>query len=132
MRESFHRAAGQFYVLEQLSKPVSLTEQELTNHYRNDRGARKQVVSASTLVPLYSFIVDTGHPNGNEIHTITERAEIIIQNERTKKVVTVLFARPAQVTRYWKLMNKRLPTDENFSLVQRFAKNNLDRNLNNL
>ena len=132
MRESFHRAAGQFYVLEQLSKPVSLTEQELTNHYRNDRGARKQVVSASTLVPLYSFIVDTGHPNGNEIHTITERAEIIIQNERTKKVVTVLFARPAQVTRYWKLMNKRLPTDESFSLVQRFAKNNLDRNLNNL
>jgi hypothetical protein len=76
--------------------------------------------------------VDTGHPNGNEIHTITERAEIIIQNERTKKVVTVLFARPAQVTRYWKLMNKRFPTDENFSLVQRFAKNNLDRNLNNL
>jgi len=132
MKESFHRAAGQFYVLEQLSKPVSLTEQELTNHYKNDRGARKQVVSASTLVPLYSFIVDTGHPNGNEIHTITERAEIIIQNERTKKVVTVLFARPAQVTRYWKLMNKRLPTDESFSLVQRFAKNNLDRNLNNL
>jgi hypothetical protein len=132
MKESFHRAAGQFYVLEQLSKPVSLTEQELTNHYKNDRGARKQVVSASTLVPLYSFIVDTGHPNGNEIHTITERAEIIIQNERTKKVVTVLFARPAQVTRYWKLMNKRLPTDESFSLVQRFARNNLDRNLNNL
>ena len=132
MKESFHRAAGQFYVLEQLSKPVSLTEQELTNHYRNDRGARKQVVSASTLVPLYSFIVDTGHPNGNEIHTITERAEIIIQNERTKKVVTVLFARPAQVTRYWKLMNKNLPTDENFSLVQKFAKSNLDRNLNNL
>ena len=76
--------------------------------------------------------MDTGHPNGNEIHTITERAEIIIQNERTKKIVTVLFARPAQVKRYWKLLNENTPKDEDFNLVLKFAKSNLDKNLNNL
>lgn len=131
-KQGFHRAAGQFFVLEQLNKPVSLEGQSLTSHYKHDRGARIEVVSSEKAAPLYSFIVDTGHPNGNEIHTITERAEIVIQNERTKRVVTVLFARPAQVKRYWRLLNEKTPNDENFNLVMKFAKSNLDRNLNNL
>ena len=131
-KQGFHRAVGQFYVLEKLDKPVSLEGQSLTSHYKNDRGARIEVVSTGETTPLYSFIVDTGHPNGNEIHTITERAEIIIQNERTKKIVTVLFARPAQVKRYWKLLNENAPKDEDFNLVLKFAKSNLDKNLNNL
>jgi hypothetical protein len=75
--------------------------------------------------------VDTGHPNGNEIHTITEKAEIIIQNERTKRIVTVLFARPAQVTRYWKNLGTSLPNDETFKMVKKFASLNVERNLNN-
>jgi hypothetical protein len=131
-KQGFHRAVGQFYVLEQLSKPVSLKGQTLTYHYKNDRGARIKEVSTEDVTPLYSFIVDTGHPNGNEIHTITDRAEIVIQNEETKKVVTVLFARPAQVKRYWKHLSKNTPKDEDFNLVLKFAKSNLDRNLNNL
>ena len=131
-KQGFHRAEGQFYVLEQLKNAISLDKQSLTSHYKHDRGARIEVVSAGKTTPLYSFIVDTGHPNGNEIHTITERAEIVIQNERTKKIVTVLFARPAQVKRYWRLLNENIPNDEDFKLVMKFAKSNLDRNLNNL
>jgi hypothetical protein len=51
--------------------------------------------------PLCSFIIDKGHPNGNEIHTITDNGIIIIQNENTKKFVTSLIARPGQIKRYF-------------------------------
>jgi hypothetical protein len=131
MKTGFHRAAGQFDVLEQLEKPVSVENQVKTSHYKYDRGNRANIISEGTGDPLYSFIVDTGHPNGNEIHTITEKAEIIIQNERTKRIVTVLFARPAQVTRYWKNLGTSLPNDEAFKLVKKFASMNVERNLNN-
>ena len=132
MKTGFHRAAGQFDVHKQLEKPVSVENQVKTYHYRYDRGSRANVISEGTGDPLYSFIVDTGHPNGNEIHTITEKAEIIIQNERTKRIVTVLFARPAQVTRYWQILGVSLPNDETFKMVKKFASNNVERNLNNI
>ena len=50
---------------------------------------------------LNSFIVDTAHPNGNEVHTITDNGIIIIQNERTNRLVTILIARPNQIRRYY-------------------------------
>ena len=128
----FHRGAGQFFVLEKLENPVSIDSQALTDHYEKERVKRINVVRTSGSEPCYSFIVDTGHPNGDEIHTITDKADIIIQNKESKRIVTVLFARPAQVTRYWKNMNIGLPNDETFKLIQKFAKSNLDRNLNNL
>jgi hypothetical protein len=128
----FQRERGHFYVIEKFNEPVKLNEESLTSHYSNDRGSRNAIVSLDETTPLYSFVVDTGHPNGNEIHTITEKAEIIIQNERTGKIVTVLFARPAQITRYWHNMNESLPNTRDFNLVMIFAKSNVDRNLNNL
>ena len=81
---------------------------------------------------IYSFIVYTGHKNGNEIHTITEKAFIVIQNEDTGRLVTILAARPGQILRYWRLLDLRVPNDGYFSLILKFAKNNLDRSLNKL
>ena len=132
MKKGFHRAAGQFNVLEKLEKPVSLDNQVQTYHYKYDRGRRADVISEGIGYPLYSFIVDTGHPNGNEIHTITNKAEIVIQNERTKRVVTVLFARPAQVTRYWERLGVNIPNDDAFNSVRRFSHSNVQRNLNHI
>ena len=131
-RKSFHRGVGEFYVVKQLNQPVSINKQELTSHLKEERGERSDLVSSRLSDPLYSFVVDTGHPNGDEIHTITERAEIIIQNKRTMNVVTILFARPPQITRYWKKIRKALPRDDSFDLVMRYAKSNLDRNLNHV
>ena len=130
--KGFHRAEGQFDVLRQLDNPVSFDEQTLTSHFNNERGERVSLVSSRVSDPLYSFVVNTGHPHGYEIHTITERAEIVIQNKMTMKVVTVLFARPPQINRYWRNLGKKTPNDETFSLVSRYAQNNLDRNLNNI
>ena len=51
--------------------------------------------------PIRTFRWDKRHPNGPELHTITDTGIIIIQNERTKKLVTTLIARPGQIYRYY-------------------------------
>lgn len=75
-----------------------------TQHYSSERMQRKSKVIeliGGYGTPLYSFIVDTMHPNGNEIHTITDKGIIIIQNEHTKKLITILIARGQQIKRYF-------------------------------
>lgn len=49
--------------------------------------------------PYLTRRIDKGHANGAELHTITTSGVIIVQNERTLKVVTVLVARPQQLKR---------------------------------
>ena len=132
VNEGFQRTS--FEVIAMLSKPVDLSNVKATEHWK-DRGDR--ISSYASKVrdvgdAVYSFVVDTKHPNGNEIHTITERAFIIIQNERTKKFITVLAARPAQITRYWKNLGKSIPNDPTFNLIMRFAENNKGRGMNNM
>ena len=36
--------------------------------------------------PVSAFVVDNHHPNGNEIHIITDTELIFIQNEKTKNL----------------------------------------------
>lgn len=43
---------------------------------------------------------DRGHPNGPEIHKITDNAIIMVYNARTGNHVTDLIARPRQLLRY--------------------------------
>lgn len=50
---------------------------------------------------LKTFYWDRHHPNGPEIHTITDTEVIVIKNYYTKKLVTVLIARPGQIKRYY-------------------------------
>ena len=49
-----------------------------------------------------SFIVDKNHENGREIHVIYTNRLIEIYNERTRKFITVLYARNGQIKRYFK------------------------------
>ena len=51
--------------------------------------------------PVRTFCCDRGHPNGPELHTITDTGIIIIRNERTNKLITTLIARPGQIYRYY-------------------------------
>ena len=75
-----------FRVIRQLPNPFDFSQAKHTTHWNADRSERSEAYNLRTKgEPVYSFIVDTGHPNGNEIHTITNRAYIIIQNEKTKK-----------------------------------------------
>jgi len=129
--EGFQRDS--FYVYGMLKTPVDLSSAQTTRHW-DERSTRvnsfaEKVKNAGDA--KYSFIVDTEHPNGDEIHTITEKAFIIIQNKRTRNVITVLAARPGQIIRYWKKLGKNIPNDPSFNLIMRFAKSNEDRGLNN-
>ena len=84
---------------------VSVSEiSNLVNTYHNDKkrnNRMNKIYGIGIGKPLYSFIVDTAHYNGNEIHTITDNGIIVIQNERTKKLVTCLIARAGQIRRYF-------------------------------
>ena len=55
------------------------------------------------------FIVDKGHRNGAEIHEVYPDSTIKIYNLNTLKLITILFARPAQIKRYYKAFNEQAP-----------------------
>lgn len=131
--EGFQRADNMFDVLSMLPEPVDFTEALSTSHWNNDRSMRSQRYDEESKGEgVYSFIVDTGHPNGFEIHTITDKAFIVIQNERTERLITILAARPGQIKRYWRNRNQRLPNDSIFRTIMDNAVNNADMGLNNL
>lgn len=84
---------------------------EKTIHFTNDRNERINYIineiGVGTIID--SFIVDKGHKNGEEIHSITTTGIIIIQNLRTKKLVTMLIARPQQIRRYYEAEGRKAP-----------------------
>ena len=75
-----------------------------TMHFTNERAVRNNNIIniiGGYGVARYSFVVDTNHPNGNEIHTITTNGIVVMQNERTKALITAIVARPNQIARYF-------------------------------
>lgn len=125
----------QFNVIQQLSQPVQLNPSTNipTQHLASDRLSRYNILQNKLNTYgeiVYSFIVDTGHRDGLEIHSITNRAVIIIQNKKTNRIVTFLFARPQQIKRYWEGLNKDVPQNAEMEFILRFAQSHQQRNLN--
>lgn len=72
-----------------------------SKHYIDDRKIREELIQKIGLgKEIGTFRVDKGHPNGAELHTVTDTGIIIIRNERTHKMITKLIARPNQIKRY--------------------------------
>lgn len=86
---------------------------DTTIHFDTDRQDR--IDKISDLIGfghvVRSFDYDRGHPNGPEIHTLTSTGIVIVRNARTKKIVTVLIARPGQIARLYKLVNEDPPKE---------------------
>ena len=74
-----------------------------SNHYSTDRTDRKNVIeyTIGRGKIVDEFVVDRGHKNGAEIHKISNTGIISIYNQKTKKLITELIARPAQIKRYY-------------------------------
>lgn len=73
-----------------------------SRHYMNDREAREALIKKISEGKIIKSVrVDRGHKNGAEIHHITDNAIVIIENERTKRMITKLIARPGQIARYY-------------------------------
>ena len=58
-----------------------------------------------------AFHVDRHHPKGPEIHWVYSNGIIAITNALTKRLITVLIARPGQVARYFKAIDAPVPQD---------------------
>ncbi len=71
-------------------------------HYNKERSERERHIREIGYgKAVASFVIDRGHENGPEIHEITDTGIINIYNQITKKLVTKLIARPAQIKRYF-------------------------------
>ena len=76
-----------FFVLEALDEPSDIFNAVKTFHLENERNTRTAELPTNIGKPVKSFLVDTAHPNGNEVHTLTEDGLIFIQNEKTNKII---------------------------------------------
>jgi len=80
-----------------------------SKHYLVDRSKREELIQTiGEGKVIATFTVDKHHRNGPELHSITNTGIIIIRNKRTKKMITKLIARPAQIKRYFKTFPKEL------------------------
>ena len=80
-----------------------------SKHWEKDRTERAEVIAKiGEGHILKSIVVDRHHPNGAEIQTISDTGIITISNQKTKKVITKLIARPGQVKRFF-TENEKIP-----------------------
>lgn len=84
-----------------------------TNHYKNHRYRRENFIKKylnGDGCMIDGFIIDSGHSNGAEVHSITENGVILIHNYRTGQLVTKLIARRPQVERYYRNVDREAPS----------------------
>lgn len=73
-----------------------------SKHWRRDRQTRSRIIAQIGLGQIIKeVVVDRGHRNGPEVHKITTTGLVVIYNQRTGIMVTVLIARPNQIRRYY-------------------------------
>lgn len=74
-----------------------------TAHFASERLERDRfihnVIGIGRVID--SFVVDRGHVKGPEIHNITDTAVIMIYNQKTKRLITEIVARPEQLRRLY-------------------------------
>lgn len=81
-----------------------------SKHYMTDRQRREEIIKQiGKGAEVKRVVLDKGHKNGAEIHVISSTGIVTIYNQRTKKLITKLIARPGQIRRYWK--NEEAPEE---------------------
>lgn len=85
----------------------------VTKHYNKQRYKREKFIDryVGDGYIIDGFVVDKGHPNGIEVHSITDHAIIIVHNYRTGRLVTKLLARPQQIKRYYEATGREHPPE---------------------
>ena len=82
-----------------------------SNHWKLERKERAKIIAQIGTGHIIKEVeVDRNHPNGPEIHKISDTGIITIFNKRTKKMITQLIARPGQIRRYFN-ENEIIPTE---------------------
>lgn len=84
----------------------------VSRHYKNKRYKREKFIDRHLNGDgkvIDSFIVNRNHPNGEEIHCVTDHAIIIIFNKNSGRLCTKLLARKNQIKKLYQRVNKRPP-----------------------
>ena len=84
----------------------------ISKHYKKQRYKREKFINRYLKDDgniIDEFIIDKGHENGAEIHSITDNGLIIIRNLNSGKLITKLLARENQIKRYYKDDNREKP-----------------------
>ena len=89
-----------------------------TEHFSEERKERLETalsVSFRGDRTYNTFLVDTGHPDGYELHNITKSGLDIVLNESKYYsgkpcLVTILIARPQQIRRLYDDLHKAIPS----------------------
>lgn len=80
-------------------------------HYGTERKGRdafiREHIGEGNVVD--SFVVDKGHPDGAEVHSVTDTGIVIIHNQKTNKLITKLIARPEQLRKLYHSDNREVP-----------------------
>lgn len=58
---------------------------------------------------IKEFVVDRGHKDGEEIHSLTDTGVIVIKNKEQGKVITEIIARPEQIRKLYKASGEHPP-----------------------
>lgn len=85
-----------------------------TKHYKNKRYKREKFINTHLYDDGYiidGFVVDRGHKDGLEVHSITDNGVIIIHNMFSGKLITKLIARPQQIKRYYESTGREPPLE---------------------
>lgn len=75
-----------------------------------EREYRMDISVVGTGRPCAGFVVDKKHRDGLEEHIIYSNALVVIRNHHTKKLITVLVARPMQIRRYYDALGFAVPS----------------------
>lgn len=84
----------------------------VSTHYKNHRNKRNRIIKNVIKDDGYiidGFVIDNGHKNGLEVHSITDKGIIIIHNYNTGKLITKLIARPKQINKYYRDAGRDAP-----------------------
>ena len=74
-----------------------------SKHYNSERVRREYLIDFGIGLGhvVNDFVINRGHKDGPEIHSITDTGIILIHNQKSGKMVTKLIARPGQIARYY-------------------------------
>ena len=84
----------------------------VSKHYQGQRSEREKFIDeclGGDGKVIDSFIVDKGHPMGEEIHKVTDNGLIIILNKNSGKLCTKLLARKNQIKKLYQGAGKQTP-----------------------
>ena len=77
---------------------------KISKHYNYKRSKRERFIEKCLHGDgniIDGFIVDRGHKDGAEVHSLTDNGIIIVNNLESGALVTKLIARPQQIMRYY-------------------------------